>query len=1495
MSEGLSLEARIEFLIQGLGKAVNDINDVITGIASFGEVIDDAGGNTDNFERTLVNVTQRLKSLEERSAGVKAEVSSLGTVVQDANDDVNRSSKEWEELASRLALAQQAYRDFRQEQLTGVPNGVDNSGNPTFAQSPLNLPALEQYKLLDTAAAQSANAVAELRTQEEQLNRALADQARIIAANDWDRQIAELGEVEAWTRRLADAEAELSAAQMQRARLTSASSIGDEAFAQQRVASALDEQRTAQQGLNRAIAATSNSTAEYADSRLPRLRYALYDVSNVAAITGAALLAAFSAPIVAAVAFEKDFARVQRTAGVTGEAARSLRAEFVALSQEMPVAFSELTEIGTLAAQFDIAASSLANFTSVTSRFASSTGLTVDASATAMARLGQLLPGVGDDYEALASSILKVGVNSVATEQQIIAISQNIAGVATTVGLTTDEVIGLAGALASIGTAPEAARGTVTRLFTRIQTAISGNVAGLQKLAALAGMTGEEFRKAFKADAGGTLVALLEGINATGDGAIQVLRGLGLQGARDIPTLLKLSQNTELFKSTLEDASSGLIDATTLSEHYGVTSQTVAARLQILVNSLTALVASAGQVTSGPLRDAIDLFADMVQWLTRLTDSPAGQWFVGIATVAGLAAAGIALLSAATARGAGSFLAYQTATLEARAALAAMQAQNTATAASTKTMEVALRSATWASNGLKAALVSTGVGIGLLAVGGIITWLMDMAGAFDTASSAAERFFGDTSSLRSAFARDTQVFEETGEAIRTWRVNVESASTAASPLADSVRTAITAQDDLTESTDRATSALRTQVVAYGENAKAALAQALAQNETLKELFGDTERMSALQGLGFDGSDFIRAILGDPERGAAEYIARLEAELDRQVRAGIGAGSSTQSGDMGLKLAEALGSLDTVAAGTSQLVQGLNSDLSFLQVVADGAGTSLTGLADGTLDAGDVLGWYGDELKYVVDNISAVVNTNAELASSLQGIGQQFADSGAAAALSGDAMQRYIQTILTSAPNQQAAADSLQALANSIINSGYAASMSSPSLQYLASVITALGGSQTKATVDMSAFTSGMRSAGGAAGGAAKQVRTLVDYGRDLASVFDRSFELRFGRQQSLDDITSGWRAIADAADDARRRITEATNEILKLSADKQTLEYYLQVARLYKDTARIAEIEARLAENAADTADAHKDLADAQDDASTSLTGNSKAAIQNRETILGMIQGYQDLLATYAATGMSQADLEKKSAQLKKQFIDQAVQLGYSKTEVSKYAKAFDDAAAAINRVPRNITVSANTNPAMQALAEYEARLKKMGGTKYSGGTIKAPTFDKSMDDRLQTAAKVEYYRGVVASLSRRSPVPMSALSNAASSLDSWVSKGRKLGMWYDGGFTGGGNPRDIAGFVHGREFVFSAPAVRNLGVSNLAHLHERGKRGYATGGPVGMVASTMLSGSSGPVMVQLTPRQASALDRIADGVERGMTINDGVLAYASGNASAAQVRRGGN
>ncbi|MDF2915897.1 MAG: hypothetical protein K0S70_114 [Microbacterium sp.] len=370
--------------------------------------------------------------------------------------------------------------------------------------------------------------------------------------------------------------------------------------------------------------------------------------------------------------------------------------------------------------------------------------------------------------------------------------------------------------------------------------------------------------------------------------------------------------------------------------------------------------------------------------------------------------------------------------------------------------------------------------------------------------------------------------------------------------------------------------------------------------------------------------------------------------------------------------------------------------------------------------------------------------------------------------------------------------------------------------------TEFGDAASMATPIVEDFAGGIGDLGDAAGGsggAAEKIRTLVDYASDLSGVMTRAFDIRFGSTQALDQVTSSWNAIRQAVADTALEIAGYRAEMMQLTADRDIREYWLSVAENYGDALRAGQLRAEIADIDSDLSKKSASLTKAQEKNSRGLEGNSDSAIENRATLTGLVQGYQSYIEKLAASGASQEVLQSESQRLKQEFLAQAAQLGYNSVELSKYASAFDDVALAISRVPRNITVSANVNPAIQALNEFQARGVEAGqavgnalSSAFGGG---AGGFNTNAGEE---AARKLGRRGVL--LAEIAVLQAQALTyglqgNVFEAVAARTGIAVRSAILASGSYrsgtawTGSGNPDEIAGVVHNRERVLNERGSR--------------------------------------------------------------------------------------
>jgi hypothetical protein len=116
--------------------------------------------------------------------------------------------------------------------------------------------------------------------------------------------------------------------------------------------------------------------------------------------------------------------------------------------------------------------------------------------------------------------------------------------------------------------------------------------------------------------------------------------------------------------------------------------------------------------------------------------------------------------------------------------------------------------------------------------------------------------------------------------------------------------------------------------------------------------------------------------------------------------------------------------------------------------------------------------------------------------------------------------------------------------------------------------------------------------------------------------------------------------------------------------------------------------------------------------------------------------------------------------------------------------------------------------------------------------------------------APVQGERGASGSLVALTVAPVLPAAAGAQARDRTPVERAVIGF-STGGYTGDIDPREAAGVVHGREFVFSEPAVRAIGVDRLERLHTKAKAGqmsadelpgYYDGGYVSSIGERVVS-----------------------------------------------------
>jgi TP901 family phage tail tape measure protein len=365
-------------------------------------------------------------------------------------------------------------------------------------------------------------------------------------------------------------------------------------------------------------------------------RYALYDISRRALAFGAAITGAMAAGVVAAIKFESAFTSVERTAQVSGKAARDLKNEFIDMSTVIPVAFADLTNIATLGAQLGIASNDLGDFTETVARFSAITGISVDTVALSFGRLSSLMKVPASQFENLSSAITYAGISAVATDAEILKMAESIASVSAQSKISAADTIGFATALASLKVRPEEARGVFTRLFRTFDLGVAQGGEKLDDFAKVIGVTSEQAADLFREDSSEFFQQFLYGANAAGT-LNATMTSLGITNVRELNVISKLSQNQDVLTKSIQDSNLEFERAAFSSEAYSLVVDDLASKVSMMQNSIEGLSAAFGETLAGPLGFIVEAITNLSEMLRKT--NPAVLTVINIigGLVAGLA------------------------------------------------------------------------------------------------------------------------------------------------------------------------------------------------------------------------------------------------------------------------------------------------------------------------------------------------------------------------------------------------------------------------------------------------------------------------------------------------------------------------------------------------------------------------------------------------------------------------------------------------------------------------------------------------------------------------------------------------------------------------------------------------------------------------------------------------------------------------------------------
>jgi TP901 family phage tail tape measure protein len=318
----------------------------------------------------------------------------------------------------------------------------------------------------------------------------------------------------------------------------------------------------------------------------------------------APIVAALTVVSKAAIAWEDAFADAQVTIEGTAEQIENLDRALRKMTERMPLTHQELAGIAGMAGRFGIQADRIADFTETIAKLGSVAKVDLVSVATGIAQIDNIMGTGQKAFENYGSAVLALGSALPVTEQDIVDFALRIAGAGRIAGLTADQVLAVAGSFTSFGVKSEVGGTAVSKVLAKVSEAVATGNDHLRVFAAVSGMSAQEFRKAWRDDAGEVFVRFVEGLGKSGDQAYAILRELGLSDQRLVRAFITVGQAEGFLRNAMSLGAKTWEEAIYLTEKADMRYKTVANRFKMLRNRIKNVGITIGE-TLLPLINAV--------------------------------------------------------------------------------------------------------------------------------------------------------------------------------------------------------------------------------------------------------------------------------------------------------------------------------------------------------------------------------------------------------------------------------------------------------------------------------------------------------------------------------------------------------------------------------------------------------------------------------------------------------------------------------------------------------------------------------------------------------------------------------------------------------------------------------------------------------------------------------------------------------------------------
>ena len=228
--------------------------------------------------------------------------------------------------------------------------------------------------------------------------------------------------------------------------------------------------------------------------------------------------------------------------------------------------------------------------------------------------------------------------------------SQRLSGTGTTVGMAEKDIVALGAAMAGVGINAEAGGSAMSKVMSKINTAVMDGGEKLQGFAKVSNMSGQDFAKLWKSDPYAAIQQFEKGIKKTNDSGQnykETLKSLGITELRETDTVLRLANGNKQLGDARKYADEGWKKGTALSQEAETKYKTLGNQLKIFMNHIRALGIEIGSTLAPAMIAIMKILTPVIDALAK-APGPVKAFIVALALIPVAAVPVLASLAAIT-------------------------------------------------------------------------------------------------------------------------------------------------------------------------------------------------------------------------------------------------------------------------------------------------------------------------------------------------------------------------------------------------------------------------------------------------------------------------------------------------------------------------------------------------------------------------------------------------------------------------------------------------------------------------------------------------------------------------------------------------------------------------------------------------------------------------------------------------------------------------------